>query len=232
MNQGTECIWIKEVWHNSVMRLALNRARSMGICHISTETQWVHWFLSNHPRKQGCWKPKGTHTVDNIHACTQGIVCFNSPKFIFSKEASPSAWMLYQLSAQRRFITKNKQTLTSLFLVEHDIFSEQSKGLHINSSMIMRVDDIWKNTALSKVIWELKNTSPLGWSGALQIQKVPHYSTIRLENTLGRSSFLYKHMSCRLNPYPPGYLYMSSASRDPDMCTRVGGPSTRIRVHE
>ena len=35
-----------------------------------------------------------------------------------------------------------------------------------------------------------------------------------------------------VNPYPPGYSYMSSASRDPDTPTRVGGPSTGIRVHE
>ena len=35
-----------------------------------------------------------------------------------------------------------------------------------------------------------------------------------------------------LNPYPPGYSYVSSANRDPDMRTRVGGPSTRICVHE
>ena len=36
----------------------------------------------------------------------------------------------------------------------------------------------------------------------------------------------------RFNPYPPGYSYVSSASRDPDTRTRVGGPSTGIRVHE
>ena len=34
------------------------------------------------------------------------------------------------------------------------------------------------------------------------------------------------------NPYPPGYSYVSSANRDPDTRTRVGGPSTGIRVHE
>ena len=35
-----------------------------------------------------------------------------------------------------------------------------------------------------------------------------------------------------VNPYPPGYSYVSSVNRDPDTRTRVGGPSTGIRVHE
>ena len=34
------------------------------------------------------------------------------------------------------------------------------------------------------------------------------------------------------NPYSPGYSHMSSANRDPDTPTRVGGPSTGIRVHK
>ena len=34
------------------------------------------------------------------------------------------------------------------------------------------------------------------------------------------------------NPYSPGYSYVSSANRDPDTRTRVGGPSTGIHVHE
>ena len=44
--------------------------------------------------------------------------------------------------------------------------------------------------------------------------------------------FSFTNNLSRFNPYSPGYAYVSSASRDMDMHSRTGGPSTGIRVHE
>ena len=63
------------------------------------------------------------------------------------------------------------------------------------------------------------------WSQWLEIVRNVSFYT-RLEDR-------YKFWWCFwINPYSPGYSYLSSANRDPDTRTWVGGPSTGIRVHE
>ena len=54
----------------------------------------------------------------------------------------------------------------------------------------------------------------------------------RCEEMFISGEFPKPKIRSKFNPYPPGYSYVSSANRDPDTRTRVGGPSTGIRVHE
>ena len=96
-------------------------------------------------------------------------------------------------------------------------------GSHIPSSWMVHAGCVFVASIHWPRSWMSRSLEPVWWNACEHRLDLGLYSYPK--------EFFGNGVRTHVNPYSPGYSYESSANRDPDTRSQVGGPSTGICVH-